>query len=107
MEEKNRRVYQVNVALSARELAQLDGLRHSVPRAVFLRQAALTCDVPRPIPKVNQTQYQETARWAANLNQIARGLNQGLDIDIAEIQTILSAFRTSLLGLTGGNNRNG
>ena len=40
--------------------------------------------------------------WASVLNQIARKLNMGEDVDISEISRVLSAFRQGLLDINFG-----
>lgn len=95
------RVHCVSVRLSPDELQNLDRRRGKIRRGTFLRNLYLGKREPRQIPEANRERYAETARWAANLNQISRVLNAGGEIDVAELQRILSAFRLSLLGLTG------
>lgn len=94
------RVHCVSVRLSPSELAELDRRRGKIRRGTFLRNLYLGKREPRQIPEVNRGRYAETARWAANLNQIARTANAGEGIDLTELQRILSEFRLSLLGLT-------
>ena len=95
------RTHCVSVRMSDQELQDLDRRRGRVRRGTFLRNVFLGKREPRQIPEVNRERYSETARWAANLNQLARSVNAGGEIDVAELQRILSAFRLSLLGLTG------
>ncbi len=88
----------VSVRFSAEELAKIDAYRGKIPRGTWCRKAVLGKPVAVP-PPVNREQYSETARWAANLAQIARHLNQGGTIGIEEIRRELAHFRRSLLGL--------
>lgn len=97
------RIYTVSSRMSKKELDELDRRRGRVRRGTFLRNVFLGRREPRQIPEVNRERYAETARWAANLNQLVRVLNAGGEIDIAELQRILAGFRLSLLGLTGGD----
>jgi len=92
----------VSVRLAPDELAALDRRRGRVRRGAFLRKLFLGKKEPRQIPVVNTERYAETARWAANLNQIARGLNTKDTPDIEEICRILAQFRRSLIGLKDG-----
>lgn len=95
------RTHCVSVRLSPDELQSLDRRRGKIRRGTFLRNLYLGRREPRQIPEVNRAQYAETARWAANLNQLVRIMNAGGEVDLVELQRILSAFRLSLLGLTG------
>lgn len=95
------RVYTVSSRMSKKELAELDRRRGKIRRGAFLRSLFLGKREPRQIPEANRERYSETARWAANLNQIARALNAGDGVDVGEVQRILAGFRLSLLGLTG------
>ena len=95
------RTHCVSVRMSDQELQDLDRRRGRVRRGTFLRNVFLGRREPRQIPEANRARYSETARWAANLNQIARALNAGDGVDVGEVQRILSGFRLSLLGLTG------
>jgi len=69
----------VSVRLHVGELAWLDEQRAAVQmqRGEYLRSAAMG-KLPPTIPAVNREQWAELARTAANLNQIARHLNEGL-----------------------------
>lgn len=91
----------VSVRMSPAELAELDRRRGKIRRGTFLRNLFLGKREPRQIPEVNRERYSETARWAANLNQLARQVNAGEELSMTDLQRILSAFRLSLLGLTG------
>jgi len=75
----DKRAHTVSVRLNDAELARLDSLREAVrmQRGEYLRAAALH-RLPPTIPAVNREQWAELARTAANLNQIARHLNEGL-----------------------------
>lgn len=91
----------VSVRFNPAEMEELDRRRGKIRRGTYLRNMFLGKREPKQIPVPNQKAYSETARWAANLNQLARSVNAGGEIDVAELQRILSAFRLSLLGLTG------
>jgi hypothetical protein len=87
--------------MSPAELAELDRRRGKIRRGTFLRNLYLGRREPRQIPEANRERYAETARWAANLNQLTRQVNAGGEVDLVEVQRVLSGFRLSLLGLTG------
>lgn len=74
-----KRLRSVSVRLNDAELAKLDARRSPIKmqRGEYLRAAALH-RLPPTIPAINREAWTELAREAANLNQIARHLNQGL-----------------------------
>ena len=74
----DKRGHTVSVRLNEAELARLDSQRDAVQmqRGEYLRAAALH-RLPPTIPAANREQWAELARTAANLNQIARHLNEG------------------------------
>jgi hypothetical protein len=74
-----KRRHAVSVRLNAPELAKLDGQRSLIKmqRGEYLRAAALH-RLPPTISAINREAWTELAREAANLNQIAKQLNQGL-----------------------------
>jgi hypothetical protein len=89
----------VSVRVNESELAQLDYRRGLVnmQRGEYLRVAAID-QLPPTIPEVNLLAWRELSRSAANLNQIAKHLNQGGDLEIEDIKNELSAFRQFLIG---------
>ena len=74
-----KRLHSVSVRLNDAELARLDEQCSSIKmqRGEYLRAAALH-RLPPTIPAINREAWTELAREAANLNQIAKHLNQGL-----------------------------
>ena len=88
----------VSVRFTAEELANIDRLRGKIPRGTWCRRAILGKPVP-VIPEPNRTAYQETARWASALSQVARSLNMSADVDMEETRALLKKFRFSLLGV--------
>lgn len=97
------RTHCVSVRITPSELRLLDSLRGHISRGSFLRNILLGRKIPAPVPKVNRQAYIETARWASNLNQIARFLNAyGDEIPARgteEIYSYLKKFRMKLIGL--------
>jgi hypothetical protein len=63
----------------------------------LVRGKLLTGVVPIQVPQINLEAWQKLARVAANLNQIARFLNEGMRLDVRELSSILSEFRLSLV----------
>jgi small-conductance mechanosensitive channel len=95
--------------LKIKALANTAGLSESA----FMRQAALTGKIQPPlvIPQINESQWRELARLAANLNQIAARLNSGEAPDaelpalLQEIRRILAEIRAALIGAEGTHGR--
>lgn len=98
MEEKKLRTHCVSVRLNPLELIELDKRRGKIRRGTFLRNMFLGRKEPPQIPIVNLDSFRVSARWAANLNQIARSLNVGADVDIEAVRSTLRSFRLALLG---------
>lgn len=98
--DRERRDHCVSVRLNAAELAQLDDVRGRFQRGEWLRIAALD-QLPPSIPAINRDAWLELARAAANLNQLAKHINQRGDADPVRIGVELGAFRRALLGAAG------
>ncbi|MNO01967.1 hypothetical protein D3C81_2222460 [compost metagenome] len=49
------------------------------------------------VPEINLQAYAELARAAANLNQIAKAMNEGAPLELQQIQEALHAFRLALI----------
>ena len=75
----DKRGHTVSVRLNGGELEKLDAQRSAVQmqRGEYLRAAALH-RLPPTIPEMNRKAWSELSRATANLNQIARHLNEGL-----------------------------
>ena len=97
-----KRTHCVSVRVSESELTALDRRRGKIRRGTFLRNVFLGKKEPAQIPEINRRAYIETARWAANLNQLARQLNSAGFVQAEEVIQTLAEFRRSLLGLAGG-----
>lgn len=97
------RTHCVSVRITPSELKKLDSMRGGISRGSFLRKIFLGKKIPPQVPEVNQKSYLETARWASNLNQIARALHSfGAEIPaegVREIYSYLKKFRMKLIGL--------
>jgi hypothetical protein len=93
----------ITVRLNPEELKILDNKRGIVPRATFFRKNLIHAKIPAGVPKINQKAYLETARWAANLNQISHFFHMHGDEIPArgteEIYSYLKKFRGQLIGL--------
>lgn len=103
-EQKNPREIKITVRLNPEELKMLDQKRGIVPRSTFFRKKLIHAKIPVGVPPINRQAYTETARWASNLNQIARFLNayDGDEIPsqgVREIYAYLKKFRAKLIGL--------
>lgn len=93
------RTHCVSVRLNGDELNQLDNYRGKMARGEWLRCAGLD-RLPAIIPEPNIEKWQELARAASNLNQIAKILNgyRGItDQQFEPVRKALVEFRDSLL----------
>lgn len=97
------REIKITVRLNPEELKMLDQKRGIVPRSTFFRKNLIHAKIPAGVPPINRKAYFETARWASNLNQIARALHSfGAEIQARgteEIYAYLKNFRMRLIGL--------
>ena len=81
----------------------------SMTPAQWLREAALTRRLPSPpVPAINREQYAELARLAANLNQLARAVNEGRAVTVNDdlmacLTTEVKRLRLALLGMGGSD----
>ena len=93
----------ITVRLNPEELKILDNKRGIVPRATFFRKNLVKAKIPAAVPSINRKAYLETARWAANLNQISHFFHMhGDEIQARgteEIYSYLKKFRGQLIGL--------
>lgn len=97
-----KREHVVLVRLNDEELQQLDLQRGKVnmKRAEYLRCVAFS-QLPKSIPAINETAWRELARSAANMNQIARVLNQHGHIPLEDIRREIDMFRRKLRNVDG------
>jgi hypothetical protein len=97
------REIKITIRLNPEELKMLDQKRGIVPRATFFRKNLIHAKIPPQVPEVNRKAYLETARWAANLNQISHFFHMhGDEIQARgteEIYSYLKKFRAKLIGL--------
>lgn len=80
---------------SEREAIGTKARRLNLPMSAYIRQAALGQRIQAPPPAVNMRAWQEAARWASNLNQIAHALACGTatGVDAATVQQLSEAVR--------------
>lgn len=93
----DKRLVTVSVRLSPVEAAALDSQRGTRQRGAYLRDV-WTRTAPQPIPAINSEAWVELARCASNLNQIARFLNSGGQLDVDGLQSDLNELRAALIG---------
>lgn len=80
-----------------------------MPPAQWLREAALTRNLPSPpVAPINREQYAELARLSANLNQLARLANEGDRVTVDDgllkrVATETRRLRLALIGVEGQN----
>ncbi len=87
----------VSVRLNSDELTLLDSRRGKFQRGEWMRMATLET-LPPSIPALNLEAWRELSHAAANLNQIAKALNQGEKIEPGSLRDKLATFRTALIG---------
>lgn len=98
-DESQRRVHQINCALTKTELDVIDERRGAATRGEFLRLAALDAPPPPKIPEANLELWTRFAPMSANLNQISRRLNSGdpLNSQIEELRATVAGLRRALI----------
>lgn len=86
---------------SEREAIGAKARRLNMPVSTYIRKAALGQRIQAPPPAVNIRAWQEAARWASNLNQIAHALASGTatGVDAAAIDQLSGAVRALRLQL--------
>jgi hypothetical protein len=100
------RIHCISVRLNDEELAILNSNRANMKKGEWLRCAAVD-RLPTVVPEPNKQKWLELAKAANNLNQVARRLNELMNIDEAQfvlVRKILNEFRSSLLGVRDERN---
>lgn len=102
LSDEDKRKHCVSTRLNVHELAQLDELRSQVQmeRGEYLRTAALH-KLPPTIPAINRDAWSSLASTTANLNQIARALNMGGDVEMEAVRAELKSLRLKLIDVGG------
>ena len=96
MEERQTEVIALRVTPAEKaELLRGAGKR---PLGTWARQLVFGRAVP-VIPAVNRDVWQKTAGAANNLNQMARKINLGVDVDVEELRETIRAYRLAIIGL--------
>lgn len=98
--EQQKRKKRISVYLTDVEYSELlSRVNHKDDLAPYMRAQAFAGKTPYSVkvPEINLQAYAELARAAANLNQIARSLNEGSPVDISTLQEALHAFRLGLI----------
>ena len=96
-EPKPKRTHCISVRLTDAELETLDENRGRQPRGTWCHKAVIGGG-NYVIPECNRNIYIESARWAANLSQLAKDRNLGKSIDLRAAVETLRQFRLALLG---------
>ena len=94
-----KRVHTISTRLNDEELEKLKRMKGKMSYGAYIRNMIFS-RMPAIVPKPNKEAYSETARWASALNQIARRLNMGEDVEMQEVMVLLNNFRRALLGIT-------
>lgn len=98
LDPKDKRTHTVSVRMNEAELAHLDALRapRKLQRGAYMRSAFMQ-SLPPAIPELNQKAWLELSKSAANLNQIAKHLNQGEPLGVGFILDAVNKFRCNLI----------
>lgn len=98
LDAKDKRTHTVSVRLNAAELDQLDQLRaeRKLQRGAYMR-AAFMQSLPPSVPELNRKAWLELSKSAANLNQIAKALNQGKSVGVGVVLDEVARFRCNLV----------
>lgn len=97
---ESKRTHCVSVRMNASELAALDARRGEFARGEYMRFAFFS-SFPPSIPELNREAWVELSRAASNLNQLAKHVNEGGDLDTSLLLSRLADFRSSLIGAGG------
>lgn len=99
--ENEKRKHAVTCRLTDDEKTKVDQLRGAITRGEWLRRAALG-KPPRMIPELNRQAWVELARLTANLNQLARAVNEGKrdlpQVDFESLRELTQQLRLELIG---------
>lgn len=98
LDPKNKRTHTVSVRMNEAELAHLDALRapRKLQRGAYMR-SAFAQSLPPAVPELNREAWLDLSKSAANLNQIAKHLNQGKPVGVGLILDAVAKFRCSLI----------
>ena len=88
----------ISVRLSPEELEKIDSARGKIPRGTWCRKALLGKPIA-VVPAVNRDINSLCGRWAGILNQMARGINVGVQPDVEQAREALKKFRAVLMGI--------
>jgi hypothetical protein len=105
------RRHPITCRLNDAELVRLDqGRPDKTTRGEWLRAKALKRDLPRAIPTLNRQAWTMLSTAVANLNQLAKSVNQGLRSDLVaadfyELTAQIKVVRLQLLGVDSEGER--
>jgi len=94
------RKHRISIFLTDSEFAQLKEKAGDYDLPVFVRTRAVNGKLaPRTqvLPKLNIEVWKKLSRVANNLNQLAKALNGGADVEVSEVLKELAAFRLALV----------
>ena len=79
--------------------------RVNLPVSTFIRKAALGQRIQSPPPAVNIRSWQEAARWASNIHQIAHAIASGkaVGVDVNTLEHLSESVRQLRMELLGSN----
>jgi hypothetical protein len=98
----NRRTKRLNVFFTSVEYAHVvcESRLLNMRPSELMRQKFFSI-APSVVPAINLDAWRELARASANLNQIARYQNSGMQLMADEIVELLTDFRMALVSIPG------
>lgn len=105
-----RRCKHLNIRLTEVEYDRLRRNAGNLKLSAYARRRLLGQSLPKVIPQINQVAWEELARTAANLNQLALHANQGhfdhsekFALALVNVSRTLKEVREGLIGGGHGN----
>lgn len=90
------REVRLSVYFTAEEMERLKLMAGEMQPAAYLRSLAFDCG-PVRVPELNKLAWMELSRAAANLNQLAKKLHGGEQIETKHVRYMLIKFRDALI----------
>lgn len=93
-----KRKHPITCRLTDEELETCNAAKGALTAGEWMRIGALGT-LPVLIPALNRDAWKELSHAAANLNQLAKRVNQNEALEAKAIASVLAEFRNSLLGV--------
>lgn len=98
MLDSDKRVFEYSVMLNRAEIEHFDAVAKSASmnKANYFRALIYDC-LPKILPQPSLKMIANLGRDSNNLNQIARALNSGENLNIDAVQSAINSYRLSLM----------